>query len=52
VRALLTEAGVRVQPGWFYDVEDGGTLVLSLIVEPSRFELGVGKLCELVARHS
>jgi alanine-synthesizing transaminase len=52
VRSLVTKAGVRVQPGWFYDVEDGGTLVLSLIVEPARFELGVEKLCELVARHS
>lgn len=52
VTALAREAGVRVQPGWFYDVDDGGTLVLSLIVEPPRFELGVRRLCELVSRHS
>lgn len=52
VALLLREAAVRVQPGWFYDIEDGGTLVLSTIVEPARFEPAVAKLCELVARHS
>ncbi len=52
VTLLAREAGVRVQPGWFYDIEDGGTLVLSLIVEPSRFQLGVERLCQLVSRHS
>jgi hypothetical protein len=42
-RRLVTLSHARpgcVQPGWFYDIEDGGTLVLSLIVEPSRFQLG------------
>ena len=52
VEALAREAGVRVHPGWFYDIEDGGTLVVSLIPEPERFERAVDALCDLVRRSS
>ena len=34
----LAEAGVLVQPGYFYDFPSGAHLVLSLIVPPDEFE--------------
>ena len=48
VSALALEAGVLVQPGYFYDLADGGTLVLSLIVEEATFGRGVRALVELI----
>jgi aspartate/methionine/tyrosine aminotransferase len=45
------EAGVLVQPGWFFDIEDGGTLAMSLIVEPRSFEAAAGRIADVVRRH-
>jgi alanine-synthesizing transaminase len=44
---LVEEAGVLVQPGYFFDLEVGVNLVLSLITPPDVFRTG---LDELVAR--
>jgi alanine-synthesizing transaminase len=40
----LLEAGVRVQPGHFYDFPRGRFLVISLLPRPARFAEGVGRL--------
>ena len=40
--------GVLVQPGYFFDLDDGGTLVLSLIPEPPCFAEGVARVLALV----
>lgn len=42
LRAL--DAGVVVQPGWFYDFPSGAWLVLSLLPEPETFARGVERL--------
>lgn len=44
VRRLALDAAVLVQPGYFFDLTDGGTLVVSSIVDPGRFEAGVQAL--------
>ncbi len=48
VKILAGRAGVLVQPGFFFDIEDGGTLALSLIVEPVAFAEGIGRLVTCV----
>jgi hypothetical protein len=37
----LLDDGVAVQPGFFYDFERPGHLVLSLLPEPARFRAGL-----------
>ncbi|NUP05711.1 MAG: pyridoxal phosphate-dependent aminotransferase [Polyangiaceae bacterium] len=44
VTLLAERDGVLVQPGFFFDLDDGGTLAVSLIVEPDRFRRGVASL--------
>jgi len=41
---LLDDAGVLVQPGFFYDFESEAYLVLSLLTEPATFREGVRRL--------
>jgi hypothetical protein len=41
---LLREHDVLVQPGYFYDFEDSGYLVLSLLTQPDVFHEGVKNL--------
>jgi hypothetical protein len=41
---LVTEDGVLVHPGFFFDFPREAFLVLSLIVEPGWFDVGVGRL--------
>jgi hypothetical protein len=41
---LLDEAGLLVQPGYFFDLRLGATLVLSLLPPPVDFALGVERL--------
>ncbi len=48
VTRLACERGVLVQPGYFFDLDDGGTLVLSLIPEPPCFAEGVARVLALV----
>jgi alanine-synthesizing transaminase len=46
---LLTQDHVLVQPGYFFDLDMGATLVISLIVEESIFAEGVSRLLARVA---
>lgn len=46
LRAL--EAGVVVQPGWFYDFPSGAWLVLSLLSPPDEFARGVERLVRVL----
>jgi len=48
VTRLARERGVLVQPGYFFDLDDGGTLVLSLIPEPPCFTEAVARVIALV----
>jgi aspartate/methionine/tyrosine aminotransferase len=43
---LLVDRGVYVHPGYFYDFERSGQLVVSLLCEPASFDSGVGSLIE------
>jgi alanine-synthesizing transaminase len=44
------EAGVVVQPGWYFDLEAPATLVVSLLPPPAEFEDGIQRLVEVVER--
>jgi alanine-synthesizing transaminase len=44
VLGALRQAGVLVHPGYFFDFETDGFLVLSLLPEPGRFVEGVDRL--------
>jgi alanine-synthesizing transaminase len=46
--ALLREHDVLVQPGYFYDFEGDGYLVLSLLTKPDIFREGVTRLCGIL----
>ena len=48
--ALLEQDGVLVQPGYFFDLDMGATLVLSLIVQEQVFAEGVARLLARVAK--
>jgi alanine-synthesizing transaminase len=41
---LLRDLDVLVQPGYFYDFEDSGYIVVSLLTRPSDFEEGIERL--------
>lgn len=45
---LLRTQNVLVQPGYFYDFEDSGSLVLSLLTRPEVFREGVSRLRSLL----
>lgn len=45
---LLTEGQTLVQPGYFYDFQRGGHVVVSLLTEPEEFREGLGRLTEMV----
>jgi alanine-synthesizing transaminase len=49
VVALLEQAGVLVQPGWFFDFAEEPYAVLSLLTLESTFAEGVARLAALVA---
>jgi alanine-synthesizing transaminase len=44
------DAGVVVQPGWYFDLEAPATVVLSLLPPPDVFEDGVRRLVDVVER--
>jgi hypothetical protein len=46
---LLAQEGVLVQPGYFFDLHLGATLVCSLIVDPRVFDRGIERLLARVA---
>lgn len=50
VLELLEEPGVAVEPGFFYDLEPAGHLVVSLLTAPEAFGEGAVRLCETLAR--
>jgi alanine-synthesizing transaminase len=41
---LLRERDVLVQPGYFYDFESPGCIVVSLLTPPDIFREGIGRL--------
>lgn len=47
---LLTECGVAIHPGYFYDFPAGGYAVVSLLSPEEAFGEGVRRLTELVGR--
>ncbi|MFB6352150.1 MAG: pyridoxal phosphate-dependent aminotransferase [Bradymonadaceae bacterium] len=47
---LLDEHNVLVQPGFFYDLEPDGHLVVSLLTAPDAFADGVDRLVEALGR--
>jgi hypothetical protein len=47
---LMTDHGVLVQPGYFFDMHLGATLVLSLIAQPDEFDEGVARILDRIAR--
>jgi alanine-synthesizing transaminase len=51
VRRLL-DNGILVQPGWFYDFEVDGILVLSLLTEPTIWSSAVEELVRIVTLDS
>jgi hypothetical protein len=44
VVTLITEDGVLVHPGYFFDFDREAFVVVSLIVEPPVFDRGIGLL--------
>jgi alanine-synthesizing transaminase len=44
---LLRDHNVLVQPGYFYDFERSGYLVVSLLTRPEVFEEGAGAIARL-----
>jgi aspartate/methionine/tyrosine aminotransferase len=44
VVSLARDAGVLVQPGWFYDFESEPHIIVGLLPEPHVFESGVARL--------
>jgi aspartate/methionine/tyrosine aminotransferase len=50
VLGLLRDAGVLVQPGWYYDFDREPYAVVSLLTEPRAFEAGAARLVEYVTR--
>lgn len=46
---LLTDAGVLVHPGYFFDFDEEAFLILSLLPPPGTFREGVTRLMPLVA---
>ncbi len=50
VETLLRDHDVLVQPGYFYDFENSGYLVLSLLTPPDIFRAGVTRLRRALAR--
>jgi aspartate/methionine/tyrosine aminotransferase len=49
--SLLRDENVLVQPGYFYDFESGGYLVLSLLTKPDIFCEGIRRLTRLLPGH-
>jgi aspartate/methionine/tyrosine aminotransferase len=47
---LLREDGVLVQPGYFFDLQLGATLVVSLLAPPAVFDHGIGRVLAETAR--
>lgn len=50
VRRLVDEAGVVTHPGYFYDLESGPHVVLSLLTAPEPFRRATGALREVIER--
>ena len=48
---LVSQAGVHVQPGYFFDMGRGAHLVVSLLTPPATFAEGMKRLASHVAEH-
>lgn len=51
ITSLLSEHGVVVQPGYFYDMASEAYLVLSLLAKPDDFAEGISRLGRLADRY-
>lgn len=47
---LLVEEGVIVHPGYFFDFEGEGFLVVSLLTDPATFAAGMSRLANMIPR--
>ena len=47
---LLSECGVAIHPGYFYDVPASGYAVLSLLPEEAAFDEGVRRFVDFIGR--
>jgi hypothetical protein len=45
---LLEEGGVLVHPGFFFDFQEEGHFVVSLLLHPEKFAEGVRRLCRRI----
>lgn len=52
VLSFLSDDGVLVQPGYFYDFDREVFVVLSLLTPPARFAAGITRVLERVAREA
>lgn len=50
VEIFLRNAGVFVHPGYFFDMEFESCIILSLLVKPALFQMGVEKIFQQVSR--
>jgi alanine-synthesizing transaminase len=48
IERLAEQAHALLAPGWFFDLDGGGTLVASLIAEPSRFASAMARVLDTV----
>jgi hypothetical protein len=46
----VAEEGVLVHPGYFYDFDEDGVVVVSLLPDPGVFAQGVSRLSDLASR--
>lgn len=52
IELFVREESIAVQPGYFYDIAEPGTVVLSLLLSPDVFEDAVGRLVACVTAHA
>jgi len=41
---LARHCGIKIHPGYFYDLPDGGAMVFSLLVQPDVFAVGIERI--------
>ncbi len=52
IELLVREEAIAVQPGYFYDIAEPGTVVLSLLLSPEVFDDAVGRLVACVTANA
>jgi hypothetical protein len=49
VETLIRQDGVIVHPGWFFDMDRDGFVVVSLLPEPAIFDPAIARVIERVS---